>query len=460
MGTNPNGTWKLFAFDRASGDRGTIAGFTLLITPQLFNTTAMAIPDALATPIVVPSSIQSSIQVAGLSAPIGKVRVAVGIAHTYDADLDLHLIAPDGTAVELSTDNGSSGDNYGSTCDLQQQTTFDDAAPLSITAVVAPFIGVFKPEGALSSFNGKNGNGTWKLQVSDDAPGDTGTLMCWSLIVTEDESAMTEAPGAVHVTSVVGNTVTMRWDPPVAGRPATGYVLEGGVAPGETLVSLPTGSAAPTVTLAAPSGAFTARIRTQSAGGLSEPSNEVPLFVNVPLAPSAPARFAATAVDSTVDLSWAHTFAGGAPTSMILDATGPVSGSIPLPLGESVRFTGVPPGIYQLQVRAANAAGASAASELQEIEIPGDKCDEPDTPTNLLAYHVGQTINLAWDPGGSAGASTSYILNVTGAYNGTLPWTGRSLSAPVPSGTYSVSLAATNACGTSGFTAVQTITIP
>jgi len=53
------------------------------------------------------------------------------ITHTWDSDLDIYLVAPDGTAVELSTDNGGSGDNY-------INTVFDDTASTSITTATAP----------------------------------------------------------------------------------------------------------------------------------------------------------------------------------------------------------------------------------------------------------------------------------------------------------------------------------
>lgn len=109
---------------------------------------------------------------------IQKVVVTIGnITHTYDADLDIYLIAPDNTRVELSTDNGSSGDNY-------INTVFDDDATISITAGTAPFTGTFKPEGSLATLIGKNAQGNWKLEITDDAISDTGTLNSWSLTLT------------------------------------------------------------------------------------------------------------------------------------------------------------------------------------------------------------------------------------------------------------------------------------
>lgn len=81
-----------------------------------------------------------------------------------------------GTRIELTTDNGLSGDDYA-------QTIFDDAAATSVTAGSAPFSGTFKPEQALSSFDGQNANGTWHLEIYDDVAMDTGTLDGWSITI-------------------------------------------------------------------------------------------------------------------------------------------------------------------------------------------------------------------------------------------------------------------------------------
>jgi len=51
-----------------------------------------------------------------------------------------------------------------------------------------PFMGSFRPEASLSAFNGKSGtaaNGAWKLRIVDAVAPDTGTLMCWSLHITQ-----------------------------------------------------------------------------------------------------------------------------------------------------------------------------------------------------------------------------------------------------------------------------------
>ena len=139
------------------------------------------------TPIPDLSTVNSTVSVSGLTTAIKKVSVSLYLVHTYAADLTLTLLAPDGTPVELSSNNGSSGDNYGSDCADVNRTIFDDAAPLSIVSVSAPFIGAFRPEGTLATFTGQApaaANGLWTLRITDGASGDFGTLVCWSLSIS------------------------------------------------------------------------------------------------------------------------------------------------------------------------------------------------------------------------------------------------------------------------------------
>lgn len=105
----------------------------------------------------------------------GIETVDIDITHTWDSDLDITLIAPDGTEVELSTDNGGSGDDY-------TGTTFDCNATTSITSGTAPFTGSYIPEGDLGTINnGQDPNGVWTIRVCDDASGDEGTLNSWGI---------------------------------------------------------------------------------------------------------------------------------------------------------------------------------------------------------------------------------------------------------------------------------------
>ena len=159
----------------------------------------------------------NAIVVGGITAPLAKVTVSLYITHGADADLDLYLIGPDGTMVELSTDNGGSGTDYGTSCGVP--TTFNDSAATPIVAGSAPFLGIFHPEGRLADFQGKAGaevNGTWQLVAMDDtANGISGQLKCWTLtlypaICTDGGGACESCPdrvisGAITTSSAVQN---------------------------------------------------------------------------------------------------------------------------------------------------------------------------------------------------------------------------------------------------------------
>jgi len=139
------------------------------------------------TPLSVPdlSTNESSILVSGITQPLVSAKVALHVTHSFDSDLQISLIGPDGTTIDLTSNNGGSGTNYGVSC--LTQTIFDDAATNSVVSGTPPFVGVFRPEQPLAAFSNKFGaavNGAWRLLVNDTAPQDSGALQCWSLELT------------------------------------------------------------------------------------------------------------------------------------------------------------------------------------------------------------------------------------------------------------------------------------
>jgi subtilisin-like proprotein convertase family protein len=121
-----------------------------------------------------------SINVSGLSSSIntttfGLERVCVNLTHSWDADITLTLIAPDGTQVILASDNGGNGNDMQNTC-------FFWDAPTSIASGSAPFNGDYQPLEELGMVNNnQNPNNDWILRVYDGGNGDQGTLQNWSL---------------------------------------------------------------------------------------------------------------------------------------------------------------------------------------------------------------------------------------------------------------------------------------
>lgn len=109
--------------------------------------------------------------------------VRVRIRHRSDEDLNIYLVSPSGKFVELSTDNGGSGDDYGAGpvgCG-GSFTVFDDEAGTRVRDGAPPFLGSFRPQTPLSSLDGSLVRGTWRLQVFDDQAGQTGVLGCWQI---------------------------------------------------------------------------------------------------------------------------------------------------------------------------------------------------------------------------------------------------------------------------------------
>lgn len=269
-----------------------------------------------------------------------------------------------------------------------------------------------------------------------------------------------EPPTGLTVRSIEGLTVTLQWQPPASGMAPTSYRLEGGVSPGETLATMPTGSAAPVFTFSAPPGSFYVRMRSVSGSMESGPSDEVRL-VTVPAgAPSPPDQLRALVNGSSVWLTWKNTFAGGRPQDIVLDVTGDATTSIPLGLAEGFSHPSVPSGTYTLSVRATNAAGTSVPSNSVTVTVPGTCAGVPDVPAGFVVNRLGSTLFLFWDAAPSGPATTGFVVTVSGTFTGSFTLTSPTISGTVGPGSYGVSVAGTNACGQGAATAVQTVIVP
>lgn len=140
---------------------------------QTFSGTSGPIPDN-------GISTEFTVVVGGLTHPLqaghGVERICMTISHPRSSDLDVKLIAPNGMVVDLFSGIGGNGPDLIGTC-LQ-----DGAFPL-ISQGTPPFNGTYRPMGVLGEVNtGTDGNGTWKLRVTDTYPfADAGTVQSWSI---------------------------------------------------------------------------------------------------------------------------------------------------------------------------------------------------------------------------------------------------------------------------------------
>lgn len=305
--------------------------------------------------------------------------------------------------------------------------------------------------------NGFVGNDSFAYRAST-VNGGAGNIAIATIGVTS--SATPVPPANFRVIGMAGNAITFAWALPVSGPTPLGVQLEGGLTPGSVLGSIPIG-AVPSATLTLPSGSFYLRVRTLTANGPSVASNEILVHVSVPVAPSPPANLLGMASGSQLTLSWTSTFTGGQPTAAVLDVSGAVSASLPLSGVESFSFPGVPPGTYTFAVRQTGAGGSSLASTPVTLTFPGSGCaGAPQVPANFLAFKSTGSLYLSWDPPVSGPAVTGYLLNVSGSFVGSLPMAARQFSVPAPPGSFTLSIAPFNACGTGTATAGRTVNFP
>lgn len=178
--------------------------------------------------------------VSGGPASITQLSVVMDITHTYDADIDMVLVAPDLRYIHLSTDNGGGNDNY-------TFARFSTCGSGPIATGVAPFSGNYVPEGgdaslngwaatnpalpgpfvgSLAGFNGSNANGTWQLWVFDDLGGDFGTVNHLSLEFNGSLDPLGPvAPGGSNPSGTGAAT-------PAAGLPGDSTLMTIAVSPG------------------------------------------------------------------------------------------------------------------------------------------------------------------------------------------------------------------------------------
>ncbi|MFO1009174.1 MAG: proprotein convertase P-domain-containing protein [Planctomycetota bacterium] len=191
-GEDPNGTWTLKILDDLTANSGTLNSWALDITTAtapVESTTGFTQLPGLVIPTTI-ATVTDTVAVSGVGTYLTKATVALTLPHTYAGDLDITLTSPAGTIVQLTTDNGVGNDN------VFNGTVFDPDAATPVTDVVfANNVNVVtcSPEGSFDNFLGQDPNGNWTLTVADDAGGDGGTLVSWTLNLTTTGGAPTTA---------------------------------------------------------------------------------------------------------------------------------------------------------------------------------------------------------------------------------------------------------------------------
>ncbi len=122
--------------------------------------------------------------------------VGINLRHTNVIDIQIFLQSPSKTKICLNMFDVYNLDKFPRDENYKDYTgtIFDDEAEGPVTESEAPFTGRFRPIKPyhLSKFDGEDAYGTWRLQIYDFWPADTGTLDSFELYITtpEPRSAM------------------------------------------------------------------------------------------------------------------------------------------------------------------------------------------------------------------------------------------------------------------------------
>ncbi len=102
------------------------------------------------------------------------VNVTINLSHENLPDLDVFLVSPKGTRIELFTDLNTNSTSM-------VNTTLDDEANTSILTGSGTFSDRYMPERALSKLIDEPIAGDWTLEITDDNIAHVGQLNSWSL---------------------------------------------------------------------------------------------------------------------------------------------------------------------------------------------------------------------------------------------------------------------------------------
>jgi len=133
------------------------------------------------------TSVTTTVNLTKCDDPISSTGVCEGSGFSFNEEIVLRLISPDGTTVNLINAGTILGQQPGTTVTF----TFDES---SLNPIGGNFLvsGTFNPTGNLNDFIGEDGNGNWTLFFEDVGGGDPLSINSFSVTVnTVPEPAST-----------------------------------------------------------------------------------------------------------------------------------------------------------------------------------------------------------------------------------------------------------------------------
>lgn len=179
----------------------------------------------------------------GSSYTVADVNIGLLMAHTYRYDLIVTLVSPAGTRVVVSNQIGGGADNFNALMDDSGSNPIVNYTANSSISAVPPYAATYQPSNLLSAFNGQNANGTWTLEICDNAAADSGTFYQADLYLTQASTNYADLSLAQSVSSTsptgratITYTLTIA-NAPTSPQTATGVTVRDALPSGVEFVS-------------------------------------------------------------------------------------------------------------------------------------------------------------------------------------------------------------------------------
>jgi glucose/arabinose dehydrogenase len=242
----------------------------------------------------------------------------------------------------------------------------DGSAPDYVDTSIAHATGIVLGKYQLSYRSASPGQ-TLTVSFTQNTPG-PGVVAVQAAALRVGLASETRTPANLRAT-VAGNDVTLMWEAPTVGGPASGYIVEAGSAPGlHDILVAATGSVATTVSATAPNGTYYTRVRAITPNGVTGASNEVVVQVGCAGAPSTPGGLSVDVAGSSVALRWDRS-AGAADYYVHVGSASGLSDLVIARMTDSAVATEAPPGTYFVRVVAHNACGWSPPSNEVVVRV-------------------------------------------------------------------------------------------
>ncbi len=174
---------------------------------------------------------------------ISDVNLGVLLSHTYRSDLRITLIAPNGDSAILMQSDGGAADNLNLLYDDEAAANISTHTANDTTGAVPPYLRTFRPEEAMTVFDGDNAQGTWTMVICDFVAQDVGTYLRADLYITQPPAnfvdlsvGKTVSGASINTGSTITYTVTVT-NSSSATVGATGVVVRDALPAGLTFVS-------------------------------------------------------------------------------------------------------------------------------------------------------------------------------------------------------------------------------